>query len=193
MMKISAVWSGWAGAPGYSNFYWTGDTALANLDGPVGAIRSFFAGITLCLPTPVSITVSPVVQVIDPETGELQSEMTAPTTPAVVAGAGGTTFASPVGACVVWRSAATIAGHVVKGKTFIVPMTSAGYDTDGTLLASRLTEIRTAATTLKSYLATGGASLGVWHRPVAHAGGQVAAVLVATVNDKAAVLKSRRA
>jgi len=191
--KVTAVWTGWGGAPGYSNFYFVGDATGADLTQITGAVRTFFAAFTLCLPTPVSVKVSQVVQQIDPSTGALQLEKTAPADPAIVVGAGGANFASPVGACVIWRTTSTRNGHIVKGKTFLVPLSTAAYDTDGTILASRLTELRGAATALCGFAATGGSTFGVWSRPVAGAGGAVSHSGVATVNDRTAVLKSRRA
>lgn len=193
MDKVTAVWTGWGGAPGYSNFYFTGTSTGADLTAITGAVRTFFAAFTLCLPTPVSVKVSQVVQEIDPVTGALVVEKTAPADPAVVVGAGGANFASPVGACIIWRTTGVRNGHIIKGKTFLVPLTTAAYDTDGTLLASRLAELRTAATALCAFAATGGATFGVWSRPVAGAGGGITHSGVATVNDRTAVLKSRRA
>jgi hypothetical protein len=193
MDKVVAVWSGWSGSPGYSNFYFTGDSTGADLTGITGAVRAFFAAFTLSLPTPVSVKVSQVVQQIDPVTGNLQSEKTAPADPAVVVGAGGANFSSPAGACVIWRTTGTRNGHIIKGKTFLVPLTTAAYDTDGTIVANRLTELRAAAVALSAYAATGGAKLGVWSRPVAGAGGGITATSTATVNDRSAILKSRRA
>jgi len=192
MDKVQAVWGGWPGAPGYSNFYFLGDSIGADLNAITGAVRAFFASFTLGLPTPISIQVSPVVQQIDPVTGFLQTEKTASVTPAVIAGAGGANFSSPVGACVVWRTSATHAGHLIKGKTFIVPMATGAYDTDGTLLASRLAELRTAGSTLAAFTNSAGSGLGVWTRPISHAGGGIADVSSATVNDRSAILRTRR-
>jgi hypothetical protein len=193
VQKVTAVWSGWPGAPGYSNFYFSG---IGLVDGDyvamTAAVRTFFAGFTLCLPTGISILVSPVVQEIDPATGQLTGEHTASTVPTAVAGAGGTNFASPVGACVIWRTSTSINGRLLKGKTFLVPLGASSYDTDGTLLASRLAELRTAATTLADFGSVLTRQLVVWHRPVAGAGGSIADVASATVNDRSAVLRTRR-
>jgi hypothetical protein len=193
MDRVQAVWSGWGGAPAYSNFYFTSNAVGADLNTITAAVRTLFSGITLCLPTPVSIQVSPVVQQIDPVTGILIVEKTATTTPAVVAGAGGPNFSSPVGACIIWRTSTVINGHTAKGKTFVVPLTAAAYDVDGTLLTNRLTELRAAATTLVGVTVDSGNGLAVWHRPVGGAGGADPRVTVATVNDRSAILKSRRA
>src|SRR4029450_2169984 len=192
MNKIVAVWSGWAGGPGFSNFYWTGDATAAQMSAQAGAVRTFFSAITLCLPTPVSININSTSQVIDPITGDMSAEVPFTPTPASVAGAGGSTFAAPVGACVIWRTGAVVAGRALKGKTFLVPLASSAFDSDGTLLGSRLAEIRAAATDLANFSGAGASVLGVWHRPAAGGGGgSVADVTVATVSDRAAILRSR--
>lgn len=192
--KVQAIWSGWAGGPGYSNFYFRSpDTLDAELVAMTGAVRSFFSGFTLGLPTPIAIQVSPVVQQIDPATGHMTGEFTAATTPAVLAGAGGSNFSSPVGACVIWRTSTNLGTRLLKGKTFLVPLSTAAYDTDGTLLASRLTEIRTAAATLAAFITGAGVHMQVWHRPVGGLGGEAHDVATSAVNDRSAILRTRRA
>jgi len=192
--KVQAIWTGWGGGPGYSNFYFrSGDTLDAELVAMTGAVRSFFASFTLGLPTPIAIQVSPVVQQIDPANGHMTAEFAAGTTPAVLAGAGGSNFSSPVGACVIWRTSVNLGTRLLKGKTFLVPLSTGAYDVDGTLLLSRVTEIRTAAATLASFTTAAGVHLQVWHRPVGGVGGSAADVASSAVNDRSAILRTRRA
>lgn len=196
MYKVIATWSGFPGAPGVSNFYFapTVSAVAADVLAAAGRVRAFFAGITLCLPTPVSIQVQADAQIIDPATGAVTGSIVAGPAPAVVAGAGGAFYSAVSGACVVWRTGVTVGRNVVKGKTFVVPLTAAAYDGDGTLLASRLAELRAMGLALGVSGAFPPAqSLCVWHRPTGGAGGQAILSTGATVNDRVAFLKSRRA
>jgi len=195
MYKVVAQWSGFPGAPGVSNFYFgLGSTpTVANAANAQARVRTFFAGITFCLPTPVNITISGDSQVIDPATGAITGTLSNGTPPAVVVGAGGTSYSAPSGACILWKTTTVINSRQLRGKTFIVPLTSSAYDTDGTLLASRLTDLRTAAAALVTVGAfPSDELLVVWHRPVSGAGGSAALASSSSVNDRSAVLKSRR-
>lgn len=195
MNKITAVWSGWAGGPGYSNFYFGGTAAdSAQLTVAQDRVHDFFALFTLCIPTGVTITFQPSSQVITPGDGVIQDDIPVGSVAPPVVGAGGANFSAASGACVVWRTGLTVAGRLLKGKTFLVPLGASAYDTDGTILASRLAELRTAA----SGLASPGAfaaeqQLQVWHRPVGGTGGVMAPTGTASVNDRVAILRSRRA
>lgn len=194
MDKIVAVWTGWSGGPGFSNFYFGGNAAGSQLDSAAARVHAFFSAITLCLPTPITITIQPTAQNLTPGDGQISDEKPIATPGAPIVGAGGTDFASPVGACIIWRTGTTVNGRLLKGKTFLVPLATSVYDVDGTLDPSRLTELRQAATQLAT--SPGSApelDLVVWHRPVAGSGGSMAPVISATVNDRAAILKSRRA
>lgn len=92
-----------------------------------------------------------------------------------------------VGAVVTWRS--TLATRRGRGRTFLVPMPSTSYETDGTLSPSTLTTLQGAATTLvNSSLSDNGWALGVW----SEADGVLRDFVTATVRDRVAFLSSRR-
>ena len=196
MVKVVALWTGWAGGPGYSNFYFSPDaiqnaTHVTNVQ---ARVKAFFSAFTLCLPTGLSIQVQQDSQIVASATGAIVDTISATSLQAAVAGAGAANFSAISGACVIWKTGITVHSHQLKGKTFLVPLTNGAYDTDGTILASRLTELRTAATAL----AAAGAfpveeQLVVWHRPVAGAGGSASTTVSSSVNDRVAYLKSRRA
>jgi hypothetical protein len=196
MHKVIATWNGFPGAPGVSNFYFGGTTTDTAADVQVtqGRVRAFFAAFTLGLPTPITIQVQQDSPVIDPATGNLTGLLTAATAQTLVTGAGGSNYSAISGGCVIWKSVGYVAGRNLRGKTFLVPLSTAAYDTDGTLLASRLAEIRTAASLLAAIGSYSPAQqLSVWHRPVAGSGGIAIHTETASVNDRVAFLKSRRA
>jgi len=195
MNKITAVWSGWAGGPGYSNFYFGGTSAdSAQLTVAQDRVHDFFAAITLCLPTPVTISFQPSSQRINPGDGVITDDVAVGSVAPVVVGAGGPNFAAVSGACVIWRTGLTVGGRLLKGKTFLIPLSAGVYDTDGTILASRLTELRAAATALAAPGAFAAEQqLQVWHRPVGGTGGVMAPTGTASVSDRVSILRSRRA
>jgi hypothetical protein len=92
-----------------------------------------------------------------------------------------------VGSCISWLTGAVHGTHQLRGRTFVVPLNSGSYDTDGSLTSTALNRARTAATAL---VASG--EFGVWGRPVAGANGLWSQALASNVRDKIAVLRSRR-
>jgi hypothetical protein len=74
----------------------------------------------------------------------------------------------------------------------MVPLTSNGFDNTGTLDDAKLATWRTAAATMIS--TSDAAKLAVWARPTAPAAtdGESFNVVTSTVNDKGAILTSRR-
>jgi hypothetical protein len=193
MLRVTALWTGFPGAPGFTNLYFggSGDTGIDAFDA-ANRVRSFFSGMTLCFPVSVNIQVQAQVAVVDAASGAQTGEITANPAPANVVGAGTGPFAAPAGACVTWRSPDFVGGRRVRGRTFLVPLAAAAYESDGTLLPARIAEIRSAATTL----AFGGTQppFGVWHRPAkgTQAGGSFHAAPSATVSDRVAMLQSRQ-
>lgn len=194
MYKVVAVWQGWAGGPGFSNFYFGGSPDGVQASQAAARVRAFFLGIVSALPSVINITIQPTVQEITPGDGQIIDEKPITTVPAPVQGAGGPGFSAPSGACIIWRTGVNVGGRLLKGKTFIVPMAKDAYDIDGTIAANRLTELQT----FSAALANPGTfaeeqQLHVWHRPTAGTGGSSAPTVSSSVSDRAAILRSRRA
>jgi len=91
------------------------------------------------------------------------------------------------GMCVTWRS--TLATRRGRGRTFHSPGAASVYQSDGTLTTATLTTLQSAADALiSSSEAVSNGAFGVWSQT-----DQVLRDFVsATVNDQAAVLRSRR-
>lgn len=193
MQKIVAIWSGWAGGPGYTSFYFGEHGDQTQINNAAARVRAFFAAITACIPNSITISIAPTSLEISEGSGEIVDEIGLSVVPAVVVGTGGTSFSSPSGACVIWRTAIHVNGRLLRGKSYIVPMSSSCYDTDGSLLSGRVTDLRAAATTLATPGGVAATDLVVWHRPTNGAGGSFGTVVSGSVKDAAAVLTSRRA
>lgn len=195
-MKVTAAWSGFVGAPGYSNFYWQDDAPEGSWEaGAVAAgtaVDTFFKAIKAYFPSQVIWKVQNDVPVIEDTTGEMVDVLSAGNYANIVATGGTASYSAASGAVVTWRSGGVRNGRRVRGRTFLVPTSTAIYDTDGTLHATGTGIIQNAATAMIN--TTGGLSLGVWARPTGPTAtdGQWYPALTASVPDKVAILKSRR-
>lgn len=159
---------------------------------PVAAIRSAYAGMSAQFPSGVTIRVPGSGETIEDTTGALTG-VWSDATPAAVTGGVVPQAAAGVGACVTWNTGGIVTGtrgpRRLRGRTFLVPLANACFDTDGTLTTVARDDIAAFAADM---LAAGG--LGVWHRPTTTGGsdGTSYAALSATVRDKVAILTSRR-
>lgn len=187
IMKHTAVWAGFTGAPGYSNFYHhvIGTEAAAAQAGHDSVIALFFY-LNGYLPSAVSVTVNPVAQIIDEFTGDLVGEVTVGTAGAVVTGNNGGNWAANSGFGIEWTTGLYLNGRALRGRTYVVPGTGA-FDDEGSLSDAGITGILAAA----QYLVGSSQAFGVWHRPVAGTGGLCYPIISATVRDKAYILRSR--
>jgi hypothetical protein len=90
---------------------------------------------------------------------------------------------------ITWLTGLVHQGRRVRGRTFLVPTANQFFDTNGTLAAAFLTNLRTAAA---AYIATA-VNPAIWARPdPGTTNGAAFAVAAASVADKVAVLTSRR-
>lgn len=196
MAKVTINWTGFPGGPGYSNLYFrdiSGGAAMdqAVVDAAVAKVEAWIGYWRNRLPTAVKTGVDPTVEIVESATGELQGFMTASVL-APAAGLGVASFSAPSGACVTWYTSTVRNGRRMRGRTFIVPLDTVSYEADGTLLSIIVTATPAVNDAM---IATGGpAELGVWARPTTPGGndGQWALVTAARLNDKPAMLTSRR-
>jgi hypothetical protein len=194
-LQLAKVVVDWAGTmvrgAAASVLYFECPTGIVDLS----AIRSPFATLALALPTGLTITFPTAGDLVDEFSGELVGGWTA-TSVTTVSGSGGTASAAGVGACATWQTGMVVSGRRLRGRTFLVPLASAAYDTDGTLTS-----------TVQGYMATFCNQMNsiptfcIWHRPT-HTGtgpsrvnnndGASRLVASGSVKDKVAILTSRR-
>lgn len=188
--RVTAQWTGFPGAPGYSNFFFEVAGDVGEQLGAPAAVRTAFSSILAELPSGVSVQVSPTVEYIDETTGQLQDYGDAEETPQAVNGSASGNYAGPAGAVVNWQTATVRDGRRVRGRTFIVPLASSAFQSDGTLGSSTITTLNNFASNI-----LGGSSnpnrFVVWGRP-SSSPGVAAPVTGYRVPDMAAVLRSRR-
>lgn len=179
--------------PGLWTFY-----ALDTSPGFPAAVRTMLATWASSMPSGITIQVPNGGDVINPADGTLTGAWTDGTTPAPITTSGTGTYARGVGAQVRWRTSAVVAGRRVQGSTFIVPMVSLGFDTDGTLGPATQAALLAGPT---AYVAAAPYAV-VWSRPYdgdptatppkpARAG-SVALITGASIPDRPSWLLSRR-
>ena len=190
MLKVTARWTGFTGAPGYSNFFFAGGGGLVSDAQQVAdRVRQAFARIDSLLPTGVQIRIEPDVPIVASETGVIVGfNNVDPDVPISGTGTGG--YSSPTGAVVTWRTSDLRNGRRIRGRTFLVPLSGTSYQPDGTLTPGAITGLNSFADHLISF--DFDSEFGVWSRPVNGSGGVFATVDSATIPDMAAVLRSRR-
>jgi hypothetical protein len=184
--------------PGYSVFHFRdfsagGEPTAAQALVAVDKVRAFFDAIKVYLPAIVSVQVSGEVPVIE-DTTNTMTDIFTPAAPAVVTGtaSGAAAYSAPVGAVVTWRTGVVRNGRVIRGRTFLVPLSSSAFQSDGTLGATPHSVILAAAAALRDQAGDG--DLGVYARPTAPGAtdGEWAAATGHSVPDMGAVLRSRR-
>jgi hypothetical protein len=191
ILRVKMLWSGFTGAPGYSVFHFnnfdTGGQAAAQ--NASNAVHAFFNSFSTLFPVAMSLRPESAVELIDETTGNIMDILT--TTPAgTIQGAYTQGYSSVSGALVHWETAGIRRGRRVRGKTFLVPMGNAIYQSDGTIATAHLATIQTAAQALVDDANT---ALCVWGRPSPNsADGENYVVTGARVPDKSVVLRSRR-
>lgn len=194
--RVTAVWQGFAGAPGYSKFSFTGLTDATKLNAAGAAIRTFFDTIKAGLMTTWTVDVQPTVQVHDMANGLLLREDIMSADPAVVTGTASSSgsYTGGAGMYVTWNTSSIYNGHRVRGRTYLVPLVQVNSP-DGTIAAASTTLVQGAANALISSQA---GMFAVWsktftedEKPV-QIGGGLSTVTSASVPDKTGILRSRR-
>lgn len=190
MLRVTAVWSGFTGGPGYSNFFFAGGGGLISDAQQVSdRVADAFSELGGYIPAGVSIRTAPEVAVIDSDTGMATGYHNVDQASASI-NAQGDNYAGPAGAVLTWRTDDVRFGRRIRGRTFIVPMTTASYEDDGTLSSNALGALRDFADHMTSW--DFDSEFGVWSRPRDGEGGVFASVTSYSVPDRVSILRSRR-
>lgn len=160
IMRTRTVWNGVAGAPYYSNLYFTDDGTLATAQDALVATNFFFSALTGNIQQDCDYIIEGNVARIDDVTGALVGAWGG------TQGAGGGTYVGDtlprqVQALCQWNTGVVVNGRFLRGRTFIPcigePINSPG----GVPSAAFVASITTAAATL---IADAGNELRVWSR-----------------------------
>lgn len=193
MWRHRFTWTGWAGSPATTTFYGsTGTgTAQALANECFGLLNNIFAPTASAtnLPNGLRIAEDPFVDELDEATGDQVGRLAVTSNPDIQ-GVGVNNWAAPAGACITWSTNNFIAGRRVRGRTFLVPLAAAVYQTDGTLNPTFLSGVAAAITTFINGLS----EPVVWHRPTTPGGsdGSKNPIITGLMKDHVAILTSRR-
>lgn len=188
--RVTVRWTGFQGAPGYSNFHFTEEVTTPGATEARARVSAFFNEIASLLPTDVSYLSEGEVAVIDEQTGMIEDYVTAIDDP--VPGSGGAVggYSAASGAVITWNTAGLRNGRRVRGRTFLVPLGGNAYQADGTLDSDAISTLQTGAQELVGDAFDSG--FCVFSRPSASGPGGAYPVTGFRVPDMAAVLRSRR-
>lgn len=176
--------------PGFCTFHGrSNDPVPANLAAAAlaGLARKFWDDMKSLMP-PTSVWSFPGEALdLNTSTGVLEDVYTF-TPPASVTGTGSGNVAAPAGARVEWRTDAIVSGRRLRGRTFVVPLTTACYEANGSLAAGIMATINSAATAFRDDSFFTDVSPTIWSRT--H--GIQADITSHILPDEVAVLRSRR-
>jgi hypothetical protein len=183
--KIRAIWNNWPGAPGYTTVY-----SASPPTPTLTALRGLFDALKANLPPNVVVSFPNSGDIVDEITGAVTGGWSATAVTAVTSTASvGTTYAGNSGACISWRTNNIVHGRRPIGRSYIVPLISPAFDNTGSLSATFLTTIQSAA---DAAIAAAGSGFVIWSRPNGGRPGTTSIVTNATIADISASLKSRR-
>lgn len=194
LYRVRAVLSGWpSGGPGVSTHYFHDTVVLDDTSAQLAADRvknSFIAARNLFTAAFVW-TVQSQVDKIDSENGDVVA--TIGVTGSTGVGGSGSGFApTPIALMVRFETDLFIAGHRVRGRTYLSPLDASMTENDGTPSATALAHGNTFATSMED---AGTTTLDhvIWHRPKpGQSDGQFATISGHVVPNKYAILRSRR-
>jgi hypothetical protein len=180
--RTSVAWQTGIGGAGVSNFY-----SAFGVD-VTAELGTFFNAIKALFPTAVTWDIPSAGDVLDEVSGLLTGAWTGGTA-ATNNGTLATAYAGGTGVFVRWTTNGIVGGRRVRGRTFLVPLATASYDTNGTVATATLTPLNAACATL-----VGAGKLQIWHRPTSPTSNDGSAHIVTggTVPDKVTSLRTRR-
>lgn len=203
--KVVINWTGFAGAPGFTNLYFNdfteGTITQAIVTGARTRCDALLMAILPAFPNTVSATVDSTVEIIDVASGDLIRIMSGPAF-TIRVGSGTGSYSAASGAVVNWTTGGIVQSRRVRGRMFLVPLAGSSYATNGTILETMRGTLNTA---INAFLAPGSNQglVGVYSRKSkqhlnkkgetvpAHDGAWFP-VQSFSIPDKVAVLRSRR-
>jgi hypothetical protein len=186
--RIEVTWTGNVTGDGISVFYAQSGTTTAP-----AALKAFFTTLAGWMPTGMAWDIPSTGDVIDDATGTLTGVWAHAGGGSVSSSGGTQNRAQGVGMRVKWYTGGIVHGRRVQGSTFIVPLMTSAYESDGTITSAVTGNASTAANTLISATDT-----VIWSRPFAGSptnparAGSSHTVIAATIPDKVSWLRSRR-
>lgn len=193
MLRVRTTLSGWVGGPGLMTHYFECDTEdIAAVVRCRAHVRDLFTNAYHAL---MCSNTTWLVQTAVDELTTSDGHVTNTFNDATVLTAAGTGGASqsPPATAGLWRlnTSTWHSGRRLQGRTFLSPLAAGALEVDGTWPNATVATVNTAAAAVISGLPATDKFV-VWHRPVSGAGGLTGACTSMVLQDKLAVLTSRR-
>lgn len=183
MIRVRSVWSGVAGAPYYSNFFFDAGNAGGQEQAAADKVRDFLFGLSGAFDNALTVTIDSDVPTIDPATGDITG--VEPTTTVAVVGTDTAEALPPFTQAVVnWNTGTFNGGRRLRGKFFMPGLTETSNSATGTPTGT----FNGALVTEVDAFLTGGPALCVWSRTY----GVAATVAGYNISPQWGVLRSRR-
>lgn len=198
MMVVLAHVAGDVGGSGLARYH------ISRMDGTLptaadatsagNALHAWYGAFATFSPAAVTISVDPLVEIIDPDSAVPVSSVTMSPALGGVNGLQSGVYAAGVGARANWHTTTILNRRRVRGATLLIPLHSSAFLTNGAVAGSTASTILSAASTLLASLSTAQLQLVIWHRPLkgATSGGLEAPVVGCQVGATPAGLRSRR-
>lgn len=186
--KHTWKWTNFRGEPGFTNFYFQAVDSDSR-DSAAAKVRTFFDSIKGVLPTNVTVTPNAEVGHYNEATGTLTDVLPIDDLPTPVVGSGGSSSSAASGAVINWLTTGVVGNRLLRGRTFIVPLVTGAYDSDGDLSTTALATLRNAANAFHTGIVD---KPYVWSRPTSVRAGVAHPITSSRVPDMGAILRSRR-
>lgn len=181
--RVKITWTGMPGGPGVSQLYATSGA------GARPSLSTWIDAWKYLVPSNTTLTIAGQGDIVDSTTGLITGTWTdGADISKVGTGSPGAYFAAG-GACVSWSTDGVVAGRRVRGRTFLVPLTSLAFNQTG-LVDTTVSAIQDATTALIG----SGNVFWILHRPTTKGGsdGQAFRITAGTCHNRQAILSSRR-
>lgn len=194
LSRVRTELTGFPGGPGVATMY------FLNTETVMASLQAFWEDLAGSMPVDVAIFIPPAGDIIDDATGTITGAWS-DEPPASIPGTSASTYVAAAGGLISWETSTILDGRRLRGRTFVVPLASPNFFTDGSLTDAMTGLLLTTGNALA--LAED-ENFCVWHRPypgreateghparAAHAGSHG---LVTSVRapGRGAILRSRR-
>lgn len=184
MERVRIVLQGGAMGSGLATHYFDNGAAAAAL----ADLHTLWASFAGSMPSSVTIRIPGSGEVIAPATGAITGAWSG-TAPALITGAAPGAFAAGVGMRVRWLTSFVNHGELVQGSTFVVPLSTGAYESDGSILPGVVSANQAA---VNAFVAAQSSFFVIWSRPNPTEPGGQGPVTGGIVVDRTSWLTSRR-
>jgi len=189
--------SGDIGGAGISRFAvspgGSGPFTNTQLNAIAAALLAMYTSVKSILPLNMLFTVAPTVQMVEDTTHGLVGQENIPTT-GNVTGQTASSYMAGMGARMYWHTNQVRHGRLVRGATYMTPLSNSAMNSNGALTASAATQVAAAGNAYIAALNAASTPPMVLCRPTTKGGSDGTSVIISacTVSTKPAGMRSRR-